>query len=115
MSKVKEQQYLIRQWKEETGSTQIDMQQVAQYAIDHGWPLPPPLTSIERLAKEFANAAREETRQDEQTGRPYRVYHAFHPEGSRQGHFLWMDIDEAPRNVMQKSTRQRREQVIGTG
>ena len=59
-----------------------------------------------------SQAAREETRQDSQTGNPYRVYHAYHPDGQQQG-MLWTDIDEAPRRIMVKSARDRREQVVG--
>lgn len=113
MTKHKQMQYLIRQWKEATGNIEIDMHLVAEYAIAQGWPVPPPLTGIERLAKEFSQAAREETRQDGQTGRPYRVYHAFTPDGTGSQGVLWIDIDEAPRNVMWKSARNRREQVVG--
>lgn len=114
MTKTKQQQYLIRQWKEATGNVEIDMREVAEYAVQKGWPLPAPMTGIERLTKEFSQAAREETRQDEKTGRPYRVYHAFPPDGPNgQGTFLWIDIDEAPRKIMVKSAVMRREQVVG--
>jgi hypothetical protein len=112
--KTREQQFIIREWMESTGNTEIDMHEVATYAHEvRGWPLPPPISGIDRLAKEFSQAAREETRQDEQTGRPYRVYHAFMPDGGGQGVFRWMDIDVAPRTIMQKSAVMRREQVIG--
>ena len=107
-------QFIIRQWKESTGNIEIDMHQVALYAHQyHGWPLPEPLSGIERLTKEFSQAAREETRQDGHTGRHYRVYHAFAPDGAGSQGILWIDIDEAPRNIMVKSARMRREQIVG--
>jgi hypothetical protein len=109
----KEMQYIIRQWKEATGKHEIDMHEVAAFAHKMGWPLPPPITPLERLAKEFSQAAREETRQDEKTGQPYRVYHAFTPDGKGSQGMLWIDIDEAPRKIMVKSTVMRREQVVG--
>lgn len=113
MTKHKQMQFLIRQWKEATGNVEIDMHEVAQFAAKKGWPIPPPLSGMDRLAREFSQAAREETRQDEKTGRHYRVYHAFTPDGGGQGFFLWIDIDDAPRKIMLKSVRQRREQVVG--
>lgn len=113
MTRHQQMQFLIRQWKEATGNIEIDMHKVAEFAVSKGWPLPPPVTGIERLAKEFSQAAREETRQDEKTGRPYRVYHAFVPDGKSSQGMLWIDIDEAPRKTMLKSARMRREQIVG--
>ena len=112
-NKHREMQFIIRQWKESTGKTEIDRMEVALYAMQvHGWPSPAPITPEERLAKEFSLAAREETRQDGMTGQPYRVYHAVKSEVQGQRGF-WVDIDEAPRKHMHKSAFARREQVIG--
>ena len=106
-------QFVIREWMKFTGKTEIDMKAVALYAINvKGWPSPEPITPEERLAKEFAQAAREETREDSKTGQPYRVYHAVKQDGQGQGVF-WVDIDEAPRKYMVKSAFARREQVVG--
>lgn len=105
-------QFIIRQWKEATGKIEIDMHEVADYAASKGWPIPPPVSGIDRLAKEFSQAAREETRQDSHTGKSYRVYHAFTPGANAQG-TLWVDIDEAPRKYMLKSAVMRREQMVG--
>jgi hypothetical protein len=111
-TRYQQMQFIIRQWKEATGRVEIDMHQVAEFAHQRGWPLPPPVSAMERLAKEFSKAAREETRQDSNTGRPYRVYHAFTADDHGQG-MLWVDIDEAPRNYMLKSAIMRREQMVG--
>jgi hypothetical protein len=111
-NKHREMQYLIVEWKKATGNTEIDMHDVAKFAAKKGWPIPAPITGMDRLAKEFSQAAREETRQDSKTGRAYRVYHAYTTDAA-QGTFKWMDIDEAPRKIMVKSTVMRREQVIG--
>jgi hypothetical protein len=112
MTKHKEMQFIIREWKKATGNIEIDMHLVADFAVKRGWPLPEPVSALDRLAKEFSQAAREETRQDTQTGRPYRVYHAYPSDSVGQGMF-WIDIDEAPRKIMVKSAVMRREQVIG--
>ena len=111
-NKHREMQYVILKWKKHTGAVEIDMKKVAAFAAQMGWPMPPAISGIERLAKEFSAAAREETRQDGKTGRAYRVYHAY-PDGNGGQGMLWIDIDQAPRNKMVKSTVMRREQVVG--
>ena len=112
-TKHKEMQFIIREWIKSTGKTEIDMHEDAEYAMAvHSWPPPAPISPAERLAKEFSEAAREETRQDGKTGQPYRVYHAVKQDGAGQGVF-WVDIDNAPRKHMVKSAFARREQVIG--
>jgi hypothetical protein len=111
-NKHKEMQFIIREWKNTTGKTEIDMKAVAIFAIARGWPSPAPISPEERLAKEFSQAAREETREDSETRQPYRVYHAVKQDGQGQAVF-WVDIDEAPRKHMIKSAFARREQVVG--
>ncbi len=106
-------QALIRHYKETTGKKEIEMPEVAAFAASLGWALPQPLTPLERLAKEFSSAAREEIRRDGKTGRAYRVNHAI--TGGKGQATFWVDIDEAPRNHMHKSLVQRREQMVGDG
>lgn len=114
-TKTQDKQRFIRFYKEETGKTEVVMRDVAKFAASRGWPLPPPVDPLERLAKEFTNAAREEIRYDKKTGKPYRANHAVStPQGSELLHF-WIDIDEAPRKPMVKSLFMRREQMIGDG
>jgi len=113
MSRIREEQYLISRYKAETGIKEIDMHEVARFAASKGHPLPKPADPIDLLARSLSKAAREETRQDKQTGQTYRVYHAFPRDGGRQGEMLWVDIDEAPRKHMVKSAVMRREQMVG--
>lgn len=113
MSKHSDMQALIRYFKRETGKTEIDMREVAEFAVSKNWPLPKPVDPLDRLAREFAAAAREETREDEETGESYRVNHVY---TVQQGDLFvnrWIDIDEAPRGPMQASLTMRREQVVG--
>jgi hypothetical protein len=71
-----EMQRLIRHYKDVTQKTEVNMHDVAQFAAGKGWPLPRPVTALDRLAKEFSQAAREEIRHDKKTGKPYRANHA---------------------------------------
>ena len=113
-TKNQERQRLIRLYKQETGETEVDMHQVASFAARVGWPLPRPTNPLDLLASQFSQAAREETKRDEQTGRQYRVNHAVPKmQTGRQLSYLWVDIDEAPRGPMVKSLIGRREQMVG--
>lgn len=113
MTRQQEMQRIIRRYKDETGNKEINMGEIADYAIRLGWPLPKPTNPRDRLAKDFSDAAREETRIDGRTGRPYRANHAITE--WRQGELFttWIDIDEAPRPRMLKSLVRRREQMVG--
>jgi hypothetical protein len=113
MSKNSEIQKLQRLYKEKTGTKEVDMREFAKWAVANGYPLPAPVDPIDRLAKDFAAAARQETREDSETGQPYRVNHMYIvPRGDNQLH-LWVDIDEAPREPMHASLTMRREQIVG--
>ena len=115
MSKKSEMQRIIRAYKEATGEREIDMHNVAKWAAGKGWPLPVPQNPLDILAKQFADAAREEIRRDEVSGRPYRANHSFVTQHGGQQLHLWIDIDEAERGPMVKSAVTRREQMVGDG
>lgn len=113
MTKAQQMQTIIKRYREETGKDSVDMHDVAKYAAGLGWPLPKPKTALERLSEQFSNAAREEVRRDEVTGKPYRANLAVTTwQGSVQM-TLWTDIDVAPRLIAHRSFQQRREQMIG--
>lgn len=118
MSKVIERQKLIRLYRDETGETEIDMRKVAEFAVKKGWPMPPPTDPIDMLAKQFADAARLEIRQDTRTGNPYRANHAV-PRRSPAGQlsFSWVDIDDPKTTLpnMRASLVMRREQMVDDG
>jgi hypothetical protein len=115
MSKIQLGQRMIRQWKEETGKSEVDMREVAKYALAHGWRPPPPVTIIDLVAKELTRAAREELKYDAETAKPYRVWHAYKVEQGDDQLTLWVDIDEAPRGPMLKSLTWRREMMVDDG
>jgi hypothetical protein len=115
MSKKREIQRVIRAYKDETGKREVDMKEIAKWAVGKGWPLPIPRNPIDILAQNFSDAAREETRKDGKTGRSYRANHSFPIiQGAQQLH-LWIDIDEADRGPFLKSAVTRREQMVGDG
>jgi hypothetical protein len=111
--KKQEMQRLIRLYREETGIQSVDMHDIAKYAAGRGWPLPKPKSALDLLAEQFSAAAREETRKDATTGRPYRANLAVTTWQGKEQFTLWTDIDEAPRPVAHKSFIQRREQMVG--
>jgi hypothetical protein len=106
---------MIREWKQETGKTDVDMREVARFALTHGWRPPTPQSVIDLVAKEMADAARQEVRRDKETSRPYRVWHAYKIEQNNNQYTLWVDIDEAPRKPMLKSLKWRREMMVDDG
>jgi hypothetical protein len=114
-TKSHERQRFIRYYKDETGKTEVNMHEVATFAVSKGWKLPTPPNPLDMLAREFAQSAREEIRHDPVTKKPYRANHAIKiTQGQDQLH-LWIDIDEAKRGPMLKSLVQRREQMVGDG
>jgi hypothetical protein len=115
MSKRQEMQRFLRHYKEQTGEHELDMRKVAEFAKQMGWKMPTPPSDIDLLAKQFTEAAREETNQDSETGNPYRVYHAVPVQSGQMNLFVYVDIDEATRNQMLKSCVNRREQMVSDG
>lgn len=118
MTKHQEKQKLIRYYREVTGITDVDMKEVAKFAVAKlSWKLPIPADPYDLLARQLSEAAREETRTDKKTGNPYRVNHQYIQKlGDQQVH-LWIDIDEpaATRKKMHKSLAMRREGMVSDG
>lgn len=108
-------QQIIKMYKDETGAAALDMREVAKFALRMGLPPPQPVDAVDLLAREFSRAAREETRNDKVTKRPYRVYHAFPAVRDGSQLKLWVDIDEAPRGPMTASLTLRRQQMVDDG
>ena len=109
-----EMQAFYHHYKRVTGKTEVSMAEVATAAAKEGWPIPPPISGIDRLAKQFADAAREEIRYDGKTKRPYRANLAITQrlsDGTQLA--LWIDTDEADRDKMEMAKVKYREQMIG--
>lgn len=112
MSRQKDLLGALHYYRQRTGKKDVDMAEVAKFAVDVlKMTLSKPVDPIERLARDLSKAAREETRVDKATGRPYRANHMFI---DNSGQHLWLDVDdEAPRPKMQMAVRMRREQMVG--
>jgi hypothetical protein len=118
MSKVHELQKIIRLYREETGETELDMHEIARFALNKGWPMPKPKSPIDLLASDIKEAARLDVRKDRASGRPYRAYHAVPAYDAKgQGTFYWIDIDDPATTFsnMRKSMVRRREQMVDDG
>jgi hypothetical protein len=115
VTKNQEMQRLMRLYKQETGVQEVEMHAMADFAIRKGWPLPKQTSPRDLVAKQFAQAAREEVKRDKITSRPYRVNHAYTTTQGGEQMTFWVDIDEAPRKPMLKSLVNRREQMVGDG
>jgi hypothetical protein len=104
----------VRWYKQEHKKTAVTMAEVTKEAIARGWKLPPPISGEERLAKQFADAEREEIRYDKDTKDPYRGNLALtqrFKDGTQLS--LWIDTDEATRSQMVMALHKYREQMIG--
>jgi len=112
LTKVEQLRQLYRLYKDETKEHDVDAEKVAQWAVQHGCPLPQPASPIKILANQIADAIRIETKTDSSTGRPYRVNHAYAPDGQKT---FWFDIDDpdTTRTKMHVSLISRREQMVG--
>ena len=108
-TQIEKRQRFIRYYKEQTEKTETDMHDVAHFAQNMGWDLPVPPDPLDLLAKQFSDAAREETRVDKNTKRPYRANLAI-IHGKQLA--LWIDTDEAPRHKMAKALMLYRDQMV---
>ena len=118
MSKIHELQKIIRLYREETGLAELDIVEIARFALRKGWPMPTPKTPLELLASQIRDAARQDVRKDKSSGRPYRAYHAVPAVDAKgQGTFYWIDIDDPATTFanMRKSMVRRREQMVDDG
>lgn len=111
MTEKQEIQRLFRNYKKETNQQFVDAIEFSRWLESKGWTMPTPQDPVELLAKKVKDALRDETRRSAATGGEYKVNLSFTPD-SGQGSFL-IDVDEAPRHVVHKCLKQRREQTSG--
>ncbi len=53
MSRNLELQRIIRLYREETGESELDMHEIARFALSKGWPMPKPKSPIDLLAEQI--------------------------------------------------------------
>jgi hypothetical protein len=110
---VQRKQTFIRYFREQTGAKEWNMHDVAKMANEMGWALPKPVDPLELFAKQFADAAREETREDKVTKKPYKANLAFvRRQSDGKQLWLWFDVDDATRPQMVKGLHLYREQMV---
>src|SRR5438552_2354943 len=112
---VQKRQNFIRWYRDQAGRKEIDMHDVARVAHKMGWELPTPPDPLDMLAKQFSEAAGEETRNDKETKRVYKAQLAI-TERRKDGNqaTLWLDVDDDPaRHRIEKGLKRYREQMVG--
>jgi hypothetical protein len=112
---MERRQKFIRYYRRVTGAKEVNMHDVAQLAKKMGWKLPTPPDPLEMLAKQFSEAAGEETRTDKATKRVYTANLAI-TERRKDGKqmTLWLDVDDdPPRHRMVMGLHLYREQMVG--
>ena len=114
MSKKLELQRYTR-WLREKEQRDVTTHEVALALKAQGYKMPVPKTDVDLLAKDVAEALREETRYDNVLKKDYRsnVYYT-ERQGGKQLTF-WADIDRVNRKKMVKNYVLRRDQMIGDG
>jgi hypothetical protein len=113
-TQIQRRQQFIRYYKQKTGKKEVDMHEVAKLAHQMGMPLPKPVDPMDLLARQFSEAARQETRIDKETKRPYKANLAITRRlaNGKQMAF-WFDVDDsAPRHRMVKGLTLYREQMV---
>jgi hypothetical protein len=111
---AEKRQAFIRYYKREAGAVEVTMREVAIYAKKMGWKMPVPADPLEMLAKQFADAAGEETRTDKESKRVYKANLAITERRSGKQMTFWIDVDDnPPRHRMQKGLHLYREQMVG--
>lgn len=103
---------MIQLYRDQSGSAAVDMHEVVKLALRMGWRLPPPPSEEERMVRLFSRAARQQSRRDKVTRRPYRVNHAYPSLRDGRQIMLWTDIDKAPRGPMDASLKLRRQGMV---
>jgi hypothetical protein len=95
------------------GEEPIDLDKLANFAIDKGYWQKGNLASlrVQLCKREFSKAFRDQHHSDPQ-GRQVRTWHAAVNKSGEQGTF-WGDIRSAPEEHMEVAFQQRRSQIVG--
>jgi hypothetical protein len=113
MAGKKTLQKMIELYKIKTGKQEMDPADIMEFALKNGVTLPTPTDPKKLLIKQISDAAGDVLRVDRKTGRPHRAYHSVPVQQGGQMSFFWVDIEDATRQQMVRSSNRRREHVVG--
>ncbi|MBF0372026.1 MAG: hypothetical protein HQL39_01255 [Alphaproteobacteria bacterium] len=112
MPTYKEQlQRVWRQYEHEHGHVPATAREAVQWGVARAMIDVPEVDPLAKLTEDMATALREEYATDPH-GRRYRVNHAVRVTRSGVQYTFWAVMKDAPREHMQKSFIQRREQIV---
>lgn len=112
MSTYNEQlQKLYHRYEAEHDNDPAGTREVVEWAVKNGLMRPRHVDPLAKLADDMANALRNEYRIDPK-GRRYRANHAVRVTQRGIQYTLWHNMDNAPREFMEKAFSQRRRQVV---
>jgi len=100
------------QFLAETNRIRVTTAELAEWAIKTGRWLPPRDIALRLCKQDFAKAMREQYIKNS-AGQPVRSKHVCREKRGDKQQYFWADIANAPRNHIEGSFRQRREQVVG--
>jgi hypothetical protein len=112
MTKNEKYQALFHLYETENGHQPARPRDAVEWAITQGLLTePPPITGIDILASQMANALREEY--DTHKGTRYRVNHCVRVTKNGEQQSFWAAMGYAEHSFMEKAFAQRREHIVG--
>ena len=113
MSTQNEQMYnLAKQYKKENDVDDIDLDKVAEWALNNKYWEPRKRFFYRQFKEEMRRALRNKYLTDPQ-GRRVRVMHVLKKDENGTQLYLWKDIETASHEHMHLSFQQRRKQIVG--
>lgn len=106
-------QSIIHDYMKEFGSESIDMETVAEWAVETGRYRREPVSIIRRCKQELSRACRAERFVDPQGREVRRMHPARLPFGDDDTIVIWADITKAKPAHMRISFQQRRQSMVG--
>jgi hypothetical protein len=102
---------LIDDYCAETGETDVDLHDIAEWAIKTERYVPPRYDPVKQLRREMQRASRQEYIEDD-NGRPVRRRHCYKIKRGEVQLTLWSKIEEITRKNMRLSARGRRGGIL---
>ena len=104
---------IVEQYLAQGGTTPIDLDEVAQFAIRNNYWEGQGTALIQMCKRDFSRAFREQYHRDPQ-GRSVRTFHAVSQQSSQgRQRVFWADMRDAPAEHMEQAFTQRRNLIVG--